>query len=67
MVGGEGGEPVDGEVVDPDDEDGDVDGEDPEHEDEDGVGVVVKVVGGRGALWEGEDRELAFFLNFHLG
>lgn len=35
VVGGEGGEPVDGEVVDPDDENGEVDGEDPEHEDED--------------------------------
>ena len=31
VVRGEGGQPVNGEVVDPDDEDGDVDGEDPEH------------------------------------
>lgn len=30
----ERGEPVNGKVVDPHDEDGDVDGEDPEHEDE---------------------------------
>ena len=33
VVRGEGGEPVDSEVVDPDNEDGKVDGEDPEHED----------------------------------
>ncbi len=32
MVGGEGGEPVDGEVVGPNKEDGDVDGEDPDHQ-----------------------------------
>lgn len=31
VVRGERCQPVDGEVVDPDDEDGDVDGEDPEH------------------------------------
>lgn len=31
MVGGEGREPMHGEVVGPDDEDGDVDGEDPDH------------------------------------
>ena len=35
MVGGERGEPVDGEVVGPDEEDHDVDGEDPDHEEED--------------------------------
>ena len=51
MVGGEGGEPVDGEVVGPDEEDGDVDGEDPEHEDEDGVGVVVEIIVGSGSLF----------------
>ena len=33
VVRGKGGEPVDGEVVDPDDEDREVDGEDPKHED----------------------------------
>lgn len=33
MVGGEGGKPVDGEVVGPDEEDRNVDGEDPDHED----------------------------------
>ena len=33
MVGGERGEPVDGEVVDPNEEDRDVDREDPDHED----------------------------------
>lgn len=43
MVRGEGGEPVDGEVVDPDDEGGKVDGQDPEHEEEDRVRVVVEV------------------------
>ena len=32
VVGGKGSEPVDGEVADPDEEDGDVDGENPEHE-----------------------------------
>ena len=31
MVGGEQGEPVDGEVVGPDEEDGEVDGEEPDH------------------------------------
>lgn len=31
VVGGERGEPVDGEVAGPDEEDGDVDGQDPEH------------------------------------
>lgn len=33
MVGGEGGEPMDGEVVGPDEKDRDVDREDPDHED----------------------------------
>lgn len=33
MMGGERGEPVYGEVVGPDEEDGNVDGEDPNHED----------------------------------
>lgn len=42
-MGGERGEPVDGEVVDPDDEGGKVDREDPEHEEEDAVSVVVEV------------------------
>lgn len=31
VVGGERGEPVDGQVAGPDKEDGDVDGQDPEH------------------------------------
>lgn len=31
MVGREGCQPVHGQVVDPDDEDGEVDGQDPEH------------------------------------
>ena len=35
---------MDGEVVDPDDKDGEVDGEDPEHEDEETVDVVVEVI-----------------------
>ncbi len=50
MVGGKRGEPVDREVVGPDEEDHDVDGEDPNHEEEDGVGVVVKIVVGAGGL-----------------
>lgn len=33
MMGGERGEPVDGKVVGPYEEDRDVDGEDPDHED----------------------------------
>lgn len=37
---------MNGEVVDPDHEDGEVDGEDAEHEDEDGVGVVVEIMMG---------------------
>lgn len=41
---------MDCEVVDPDYEDWKVDGEDPEHQDEEGVGVVVEVVVGSGAL-----------------
>ncbi len=44
MVGRERGEPVDGEVVGPDEEDGDVDGEDPYHQYEDGVCVVVEII-----------------------
>ena len=35
MVGGKRSEPVDGEVVGPDEEDHDVDGVDPDHEEED--------------------------------
>jgi len=35
---------MDGEIVDPDDEDGEVDGENPEHEDQETVDVVVEVV-----------------------
>lgn len=34
MMRGEGSEPVDGEVVDPDNEDGKIDRQDPEHENE---------------------------------
>jgi hypothetical protein len=37
---------VHGEVMYPDDEDGDINGEDAEHEDEDGVGVVVEIMMG---------------------
>ena len=51
MVGGERGEPVDGEVVGPDEEDGDVDGEDPDHEDEDRMRIVVEIIVGPGALF----------------
>ena len=51
MVGGEWRQPMDGEVVGPDEEDGDVDGEDPDHEDEDGVGVVVEIIMGPGPLF----------------
>ena len=43
---------MDGEVVDPDDKDGEVDGEDPEHEDEETVDVVIKVVVVARSLWE---------------
>lgn len=34
MVGGEGRKPVDGQIMYPDDQDGEVDGEYAEHEDE---------------------------------
>ena len=51
MVGGEWGEPVDGEVVGPHEEDGDVDWEDPDHEDEDRVRVVVEIIVGPRALY----------------
>ena len=51
MVGGERCEPVDGEIVGPDEEDGDVDGEDPYHEYEDGVCVVVEIIVGTRALF----------------
>ena len=44
MMRGERSEPVDGEVVDPDDEDREIDREDPEHEDEETVDVIVEVV-----------------------
>jgi hypothetical protein len=44
VVGGKGCEPVDCEVVHPDDEDGEVDRENPEHEDQQTVDVVVEVV-----------------------
>lgn len=44
VVRGKWCEPVDGEIVNPDDEDGKVDGEDPQHEDEETVDVVVEVV-----------------------
>ena len=53
-MGGERGEPVDGEVVGPDEEDHDVDGEDPDHEEEDRVGVIVEIMigaGGLGDVW----------------
>ena len=54
VVRGKGRQPVHGEVVDPNDEDGEVDGENPEHEDEEGVRVVVEVVVGSGALMPGK-------------
>lgn len=54
VVRREGGEPVNGKIVDPHDEDGDVDGEDPEHEDEQGVRVVVEVIIGAGPLQKGQ-------------
>lgn len=44
VVGGKGSQPVDGKVVDPDDEDREVDRENPEHQDEETVDVVVEVV-----------------------
>lgn len=44
MMGGEGCEPVHGEIADPDDEDWKVDWENPEHEDQDRVRIIVKVV-----------------------
>jgi len=44
VVGGKGSQPVDGKVVDPDDEDREIDREDPEHEDEKTVDVIVEVV-----------------------
>ena len=50
MVGGERSKPVDGEVADPDEEDGSINWEDPEHKVEDGVGVVVKVLVRSGML-----------------
>lgn len=50
MVGGERGEPVNGEVVGPDEEDHDVDGQYPDHEEEDRVGVIVEIMVGAGGL-----------------
>ena len=44
VVGGKGSQPVDGKVMNPDDEDREVDWENPEHEDEETVDVVVEVV-----------------------
>lgn len=43
---------MDCEVVDPDYQYWQVDGEDPEHENEEGMGVIVEVVVGPGALEE---------------
>ena len=54
VVRRKGRQPVHGEVVNPDDEDGAVDGEQPEHEDQDGVGVVVEVGVGGGTGLAGE-------------
>ena len=42
VVRGEWGEPVDGEIVDPYDEDGNVDWEDPQHQDDQRMRVVVE-------------------------
>lgn len=44
MVGGEGRKPVNGQIMCPDDQDGEVDGEYAEHEDEDRVDVVVEII-----------------------
>jgi hypothetical protein len=52
VMRGKGCEPVDGKIVNPDDEDRKVDGEDPEHEYEQTVDVVVEVVVVAGSLWE---------------
>lgn len=50
----EGRQPVNGDVVDPDDEHGHVDGQYAEHKDENGGGVVVEIIVGAGAGVAGE-------------